>query len=150
MADESAVKQQESEGSGKMWLSLIAIVMGTFVAVLNSSLMNVAMNKFVAVFGSDINTMQWVITGYTLASAMVIPMSGFLGAKFGNKNIFIYSVAGFTLFSVVCGLAWSSSTMILFRIIQGFAGGFIMPIGMSIIYTTFPREKTGTAIGLWG
>ncbi|MBP1966213.1 DHA2 family efflux MFS transporter permease subunit [Paenibacillus aceris] len=150
MADASAVKQQESEGSGKMWLSLIAIVMGTFVAVLNSSLMNVAMNKFVAVFGSDINTMQWVITGYTLASAMVIPMSGFLGAKFGNKNIFIYSVAGFTLFSVVCGLAWSSSTMILFRIIQGFAGGFIMPIGMSIIYTTFPREKTGTAIGLWG
>jgi EmrB/QacA subfamily drug resistance transporter len=150
MADASAVNQQESKANGKMWFSLIAIVMGTFVAVLNSSLMNVAMNKFVAVFGSDINTMQWVITGYTLASAMVIPMSGFLGAKFGNKNIFIYSVAGFTLFSVVSGLAWSASTMILFRIIQGFAGGFIMPIGMSIIYTTFPREKTGMAIGLWG
>lgn len=150
MAEASAVHQQQSEGNGKMWFSLIAIVMGTFVAVLNSSLMNVAMNKFVAVFGSDINTMQWVITGYTLASAMVIPMSGFLGAKFGNKNIFLYSVAGFTLFSVVCGLAWSASSMILFRIIQGFAGGFIMPIGMSIIYTTFPREKTGTAIGLWG
>ncbi|MEW9701319.1 DHA2 family efflux MFS transporter permease subunit [Paenibacillus sp. SI8] len=150
MADASAIKQQESEGSSRMWLTLIAIVMGTFVAVLNSSLMNVAMNKFVAVFGSDINTMQWVITGYTLASAMVIPMSGFLGAKYGNKNLFLYSVAGFTLFSVVSGLAWSASTMILFRIIQGFAGGFIMPVGMSIIYSTFPREKTGTAIGLWG
>ncbi|MDD9266371.1 DHA2 family efflux MFS transporter permease subunit [Paenibacillus sp. GCM10023248] len=150
MAETSAVHQQQAEGNGKMWLSLIAIVMGTFVAVLNSSLMNVAMNKFVAVFGSDINTMQWVITGYTLASAMVIPMSGYLGARFGNKNIFIFSVAGFTIFSVVCGMAWSASTMILFRILQGFVGGFIMPIGMSIIYTTFPKEKIGTAIGLWG
>lgn len=149
MADASAVNQQKSGDSG-MWFALIAIVLGTFVAVLNSSLMNVAMNKFVAVFGSDINTVQWVITGYTLASAMVIPMSGFLGARFGNKNVFIYSVAGFTLGSVICGLAWSDSSLIIFRILQGFAGGFIMPIGMSIIYSTFPREKTGTAIGLWG
>lgn len=149
MTDASAVNQQKSGESG-MWFALIAIVLGTFVAVLNSSLMNVAMNKFVAVFGSDINTVQWVITGYTLASAMVIPMCGFLGARFGNKTVFIYSVAGFTLGSVVCGLAWSDSSLILFRVLQGFAGGFIMPIGMSIIYTTFPREKTGTAIGLWG
>lgn len=133
-----------------MWFALIAIVLGTFVSVLNSSLMNVAMNKFVAVFGSDINTIQWVITGYTLASAMVIPMCGFLGARFGNKTVFIYSVAGFTLGSVVCGLAWSDSTLILFRVLQGFAGGFIMPIGMSIIYSNFPRDKVGTAIGLWG
>ncbi|TVY05702.1 DHA2 family efflux MFS transporter permease subunit [Paenibacillus cremeus] len=133
-----------------MWLSLIAIVMGTFVAVLNSSLMNVAMNKFVSVFGSDINTMQWVITGYTLASAMVIPMSGFLGARFGNKTIFVYSVAGFTLFSGLNGLAWSAGSMIAFRILQGFVGGFIMPIGMSIIYSAFPKEKISTAIGLWG
>src|SRR5689334_3890347 len=103
MADGSVVTQPKSEGNGQMWLSLIAIVTGTFVAVLNSSLMNVAMNKFVAVFGSDLATMQWIITGYTLASAMVIPMSGYLGARFGNKNLFIYSVAGFTIFSVLCG-----------------------------------------------
>ncbi|MZQ86371.1 DHA2 family efflux MFS transporter permease subunit [Paenibacillus sp. 5J-6] len=150
MADESVVTQQKSEGNGHMWLSLIAIVTGTFVAVLNSSLMNVAMNKFVAVFGSDLITMQWIITGYTLASAMVIPMSGYLGGRFGNKNLFIYSVAGFTIFSVLCGLAWNANTMIIFRIIQGLAGGFIMPVGMSIIFTTFPKEKTGTAMGLWG
>ncbi|GAB7054560.1 MULTISPECIES: DHA2 family efflux MFS transporter permease subunit [Paenibacillus] len=150
MADASAVNQQQKSGDSGMWFALIAIVLGTFVSVLNSSLMNVAMNKFVAVFGSDINTIQWVITGYTLASAMVIPMCGFLGARFGNKTVFIYSVAGFTLGSVVCGLAWSDSTLILFRVLQGFAGGFIMPIGMSIIYSNFPRDKVGTAIGLWG
>jgi EmrB/QacA subfamily drug resistance transporter len=149
MAD-ATTASSKSQGDSGMWLALIAIVLGTFVSVLNSSLMNVALTKFVAVFGSDVTTIQWVITGYMLSSALVIPMSGFLGARFGNKNVFIYSVGGFTLGSVLCGLAWSDSTLILFRIIQGLAGGFIMPIGMSIIYTTFPRDKTSTAIGLWG
>ncbi|NHN29667.1 DHA2 family efflux MFS transporter permease subunit [Paenibacillus agricola] len=148
MAD--ATLKTKSEGDAGMWLGLIAIVLGTFVSVLNSSLMNVALPKFVAVFGSDVATIQWVLTGYMLASAVVIPMSGFLGERFGNKNVFIYSVAGFTIGSVLCGMAWSDVTLILFRIIQGLAGGFIMPVGMAIIYTSFPREKVGTAIGLWG
>ncbi|MEK3720715.1 DHA2 family efflux MFS transporter permease subunit [Paenibacillus sp. FSL H8-0034] len=149
MADASTLSA-DSKSDSSMWLGLIAIVLGTFVSVLNSSLMNVALLKFVAVFGSDVPTVQWVITGYMLAAAVVIPMSGFLGARFGNKNVFIYSVLGFTIGSVLCGIAWSDSTLIMFRIIQGLAGGFIMPVGMSIIYTTFPREKVGTAIGLWG
>ncbi|WP_240414611.1 DHA2 family efflux MFS transporter permease subunit [Paenibacillus periandrae] len=149
MADASTL-QADSKSDSSMWFGLFAIVLGTFVSVLNSSLMNVALLKFVAVFGSDVPTVQWVITGYMLAAAVVIPMSGFLGARFGNKNVFIYSVLGFTIGSVLCGIAWSDTTLILFRIIQGLAGGFIMPVGMSIIYTTFPREKVGTAIGLWG
>lgn len=143
-------QSEAGSGNARMWLALLAIVLGTFVAVLNSSLMSVAIVEFVSVFSSDVSTMQWVITGYTLASAMVIPMSGYLGARFSNKNVFIYSVAGFTVGSVLCGLAWNASTMILFRIIQGFAGGFIMPVGMSIIFMTFPQEKRGTAMGLWG
>ncbi|TBL79997.1 DHA2 family efflux MFS transporter permease subunit [Paenibacillus thalictri] len=149
MTDSSALQDKSNSNSG-MWLGLIGIVLGTFVAVLNSSLMNVALPKFVAVFGSDVTTMQWVITGYSLANAVVIPMSGFLSARFGSKNVFLFSVAGFTLGSVICGLAWSTSSMIIFRILQGLAGGFIMPVGMQIIYATFPREKVGTAIGLWG
>lgn len=150
MSVEAAVSERKPEANGGMWLALIAIILGTFVSVLNNSLMNVAMNKFIAVFGSDINTMQWVITGYTLASAMVIPMSGFLGARFGNKTVFVYSVAGFTIGSILCGFAWSDVTMIAFRIVQGLAGGFIMPVGMAIIYSSFPKEKVGAAIGLWG
>ncbi|AEI46205.1 DHA2 family efflux MFS transporter permease subunit [Paenibacillus mucilaginosus] len=150
MSDTPASNTEQPAASSGMWFALIAIVMGTFVSVLNSSLMNVALNKFVAVFGSSVSTVQWVITGYMLASAMVIPMSGFLGARFGAKNIFVFSVAGFTIGSVLCGLAWSDSSLIFFRIIQGFAGGFIMPVGMTIIYMTFPREKTGAALGLWG
>ncbi|WP_248925073.1 DHA2 family efflux MFS transporter permease subunit [Paenibacillus hamazuiensis] len=147
---ESLQDEEKNKSDGSMWLALIAIVLGTFVSVLNSSLMNVALTKFVAVFGSDVSTIQWVITAYMLASAVVIPMSGYLGERFGNKNVFIWSVAGFTVGSVLCGLAWNASSLILFRIIQGVAGGFIMPIGMATIYTIFPREKTGMALGLWG
>ncbi|CAG7644393.1 Multidrug export protein EmrB [Paenibacillus solanacearum] len=142
--------QSAKNSSGGMWLGLIAIVLGTFVSVLNSSLMSVALPKLTAVFGSDTQTMQWMLTGYMLASAMVIPMTGYLGLRFGNKTVFVYSVAGFTIGSVLCALAWSDTSVIFFRIVQGFAGGFIMPVGMSIIYTSFPREKVSTAIGLWG
>ncbi|MCZ8512704.1 DHA2 family efflux MFS transporter permease subunit [Paenibacillus filicis] len=148
MSDSNAVPKP-AEGGGSS-LALIAIVMGTFVAVLNSSLMNVALPQFVTVFGSTVATIQWVITGYMLASAVVIPLSGFLGDTLGAKNLFVLSVAGFTVGSILCGLAWSDSSLILFRIVTGLAGGFIMPIGMSIIYSTFPREKVGTALGMWG
>lgn len=147
---EPTIESPEKSVDGGMWLALIAIVLGTFVAVLNNSLMSVAVNKLVAVFGSDFNTIQWTITGYTLASAMVIPLSGYLSDRFSPKTVFLYSVAGFTATSILCGLSWSANTMIAFRIIQGLAGGFIMPVGMSIIYMTFPKEKAGTAIGLWG
>jgi EmrB/QacA subfamily drug resistance transporter len=150
MSEATTVPTPSPDDNRGMWLGLLAIIMGTFVSVLNSSLMNVALTKFVAVFGSDVPTIQWVITGFMLASAVVIPMSGYLGERFGVKNVFLYSVAGFTLGSFLCGLAWSDSTLIFFRIFQGLAGGFIMPVGMSIIYSTFPREKTGAALGLWG
>lgn len=145
-----AITPSAASGSKGNSLALLAIVMGTFVSVLNSSLMNVALNQFVTVFGSSIATIQWVITGYMLASAVVIPLSGFLGDKIGTKNLFVLSVAGFTIGSFLCGLAWSDTSLILFRILTGLVGGFIMPVGMSIIYSTFPREKIGTALGLWG
>lgn len=147
---ETSPDGQTANNNGGMWLGLIAIVLGTFVSVLNSSLMTVALPKLTAVFGSDTQTMQWMLTGYMLASAMVIPMTGYLGARFGNKTVFVYSVAGFTVGSVLCAIAWNDTSIIFFRIVQGFAGGFIMPIGMSIIYSTFPRDKVSTAIGIWG
>lgn len=139
----------DHDASG-MWLGLIAIVLGTFVSVLNSSLMNVALPQLISIFGSDTQTMQWVLTGYMLAAAVVIPLSGYLGIRFGSKNVFNISVAGFTLGSVLCGIAWNDTSLIFFRVLQGLAGGFIMPIGMTIIYSTFPKDKVSAAIGLWG
>ncbi|HJV46493.1 MAG TPA: DHA2 family efflux MFS transporter permease subunit, partial [Bacillota bacterium] len=139
----------EEKNSGK-WLALIAIILGAFVAVLNNSLINVALPEMVNVFGSSTDVIQWVLTGYMLANAVVIPMSGFLGDRFGYKKVFVVSLAGFTIGSLLCGLAWSDSSLIGFRIIQGLAGGLISPLSMAIIYSIMPRHQIGTALGIWG
>jgi MFS family permease len=113
---------QQTDGQNEKrfnWLTLLAIVLGTFVTVLNNSLINVALPKLVNVFGSTTDTIQWVLTGYMLASAVVIPMSGTLGEKYGNKKVFVLSLLFFTISSVLCGLAWSDLSLIIFRIIQG-------------------------------
>lgn len=132
------------------WLSLLAIILGTFAAVLNSSLLNVALPKLTTALGSTTDVTQWVLTGYMLASAVAIPFSGYLGDKFGYKKIFTISLVGFTLGSLFCGVAWSASTLIFFRIVQGIGGGLIMPLGMTIIYSLFPRNQMGTVLGVYG
>ncbi|WP_346773971.1 DHA2 family efflux MFS transporter permease subunit [Brevibacillus sp. SYP-B805] len=136
--------------NGSFWVTLFAIILGTFVAVLNNSLINVALPKLVNVFGSTTQDIQWVLTGYMLASAVVIPMSGTLGDKYGYKKMFLLSLSAFTIGSLLCGLAWSDTSLIAFRIFQGVSGGFIMPIGMAMIYMIVPRHQIGMALGLWG
>ncbi|WP_079908735.1 DHA2 family efflux MFS transporter permease subunit [Paenibacillus sp. 32352] len=132
------------------WLPLIAIILATFVSVLSSSLVNVALPKLSTVFGVPTTTIQWVVTGFMLASAVVIPASGFLSARFGSKQVLLLSVIGFTMGSLLCGLAWNDTSLIAFRIFQGLTGGFIMPVGMAVIYTIVPRQQIGLAMGIWG
>ncbi|KQL48370.1 MFS transporter [Brevibacillus choshinensis] len=147
---EAVAQREEKGGSGGMWFSLLAILSGTFVAILNNSLINVALPAMVNIFGSTTDTMQWVLTGYMLANAVMIPMSGSLSAKFGAKKVFVISLSSFTIASVLCALAWSDTTLIAFRVVQGLSGGMIMPIGMSMIYMIVPREKIGMALGIFG
>ena len=87
---------------------------------------------------------------YTLALGAIIPLTGYLQDTFGAKKIYMFALAMFTLGSLLCGFAWSGSTMIAFRVIQALGGGMIMPVGMSIIYQVFPRKKIGLALGFWG
>lgn len=147
---EAVAQREDKGGSGGMWLSLLAILAGTFVAILNNSLINVALPTMVSIFGSSTDTMQWVLTGYMLANAVMIPMSASLSAKYGSKKIFVLSLTAFTLSSILCALAWSDTSLIAFRVIQGVSGGMIMPIGMSMIYMIVPREKIGMALGVFG
>ena len=150
MAEAVARQEEKKSGSGGMWLSLFAILMGTFVAILNNSLITVALPTLVNIFGSTTETMQWVMTGYMLANAVMIPMSGTLSTKFGSKRVFILFLAGFTFCSVLCAVSWSDTALIIFRVLQGISGGMIMPVGMAMIYMIVPREKIGMALGIFG
>ncbi len=132
------------------WLSLFIVIIGTFMSILDSSIVNIAIPKMMAVFGVSLDQVKWVLTSYTLALGSIIPLTGFLADTFGNKRVYVFALSIFTLGSLLCGFAWSNTSMIIFRVIQAIGGGMIMPIGMSIIYETFPLKERGLALGFWG
>lgn len=143
------MEERKQDGLYK-WLALLVVVIGTFMAILDTSIVNIAIPKMMAVFGVSADDIKWVLTAYMLTMGAVIPLTGYLGDRFGTKKVYIWALASFTIGSALCGFAWSNSAMIVARIIQALGGGMIMPVSMSIIYQVIPPEERGTALGIWG
>ena len=131
-------------------LPLAAIVLGTFMAILDNTVVNVALPTLERFFKADLHAIQWVVTGYMLAQAAVIPLSGWMGDRFGAKRLYLISISLFVLGSALCALASSSTMLIAFRVLQGLGGGMLMPIGMSFIYRLSPPERRGLVMGMFG
>lgn len=131
-------------------LALIVIVIGTFMAILDSSIVNIAIPKMMAVFNASTDQIEWVLTSYMITMAIVLPMSGLLGERFGLKNVYVFALIVFTIGSLLCGISWNLPSMIVARIIQAIGGGMIMPVSMTLIYKLVPRQKIGLAMGFWG
>ncbi len=132
------------------WAALMILVIGAFMSILDTSIVNVALPKFMTLFGSSEDEVQWILTGYMLTSGVVIPITGYLGDRFGNRLVYIWSVAAFTLGSLLCGLAWNTTSLTVFRVFQAVGGGMIIPVSMAMIYRIIPLTKIGTALGIWG
>lgn len=133
-----------------MWLALGVVIIGTFMAILDSSIVNVAIPTMMTIFGASTSQIEWVLTGYMLTMGVVIPLTGYLSDSFGYKKIYIFALALFTIGSGLCGIAWSTESMIAARVIQAVGGGMIMPVGMSMTFKIVPMEKRGVALGIWG
>lgn len=131
-------------------LPLTVVVIGAFMSFLDSSIVNVALPHMMSVFGVSSSDMQWVLTAYMLTSGIVIPTSAFLCERFGHRRVYIVSLIIFTIGSALCGISWSLNMIIASRIIQAIGGGLIIPVSMAIVYNLAPREKMGTAMGIWG
>lgn len=142
--------QETNKQAVNKWLVLLVVTIGTFMAALDSSIVNIAVAKMMNVFGSSLETIQWVLSAYTLTLGSIVPLTAYLMDTLGNKKVFVFALAAFTLGSLLCGLAWSDSAMIFFRIIQAVGGGMILPVGMTMIMEAFPPEERGTALGFWG
>ncbi|MDQ7092317.1 DHA2 family efflux MFS transporter permease subunit [Desulfosporosinus sp. PR] len=140
---------KKKDASAK-WLALLVICIGTFMASLDSSIVNIAVSKMMSVFGASLDDVKWILTAYTLTLGAIVPLSGYLGDVFGYKKVFIFALAAFTLGSFLCGISWSNTAMIVFRIIQAMGGGMIIPVGMAMVMQIFPPEGRGTAMGFWG
>ncbi len=132
------------------WWVLGVIVMGSFMSILDATVVNIALPKLISVFSTDVHGAQWVLTGYLLALAMVIPLTGFVDETFGGKRVYMITLTLFTAASALCGIAWSLDVLIAFRVLQGLGGGLIQPLGMSLLLREFRPEERGTALGFFG
>jgi len=131
------------------WFVLFNVMLGTFMAVLDSTIVNVSLPKIMSSFGVGLSTIQWVITAYMLAMAAMLPTSGWLADKFGYKKVYFWGLFMFTLGSLLCGLSNDETTLIFSRIIQGLGAGTVQPLGMAIITREFPARQRGLALGFW-
>ncbi len=131
------------------WFVLANVMLGTFMAVLDSTIVNVSLPKIMSSFGVGLSTIQWVITAYMLAMAVMLPTSGWLADKFGYKRVYFWGLFLFTFGSFLCGMSNDENTLIMSRIIQGLGAGMIQPLGMAIIIREFPYNQRGLALGFW-
>ncbi len=137
-----------AHGSYKWWV-LANIMIGTFMAVLDATIVNVALPKIMAAFGSDLDRIQWVLTAYLLVFGVMLPTSGWVADHFGYKRTYFFALFLFTFGSFLCGLAWNEYSLIFFRVVQAIGAGFLMPVGMAIVTREFPTEQRGVALGFW-
>ncbi|QGQ94546.1 DHA2 family efflux MFS transporter permease subunit [Paenibacillus psychroresistens] len=129
---------------------LMAVIIGMIMVILDSTVVNVAIPGLQADFNSPLTTIQWTITGYTLALSAVIPLAGWMSDRFGAKRIFLISIVLFTLGSVLCALAQTAEQLIIYRILQGIGGGMVSPIGMAMVFRLAPADKMGSVMGMLG
>jgi DHA2 family multidrug resistance protein len=118
--------------------------------LIDTTIVNVALPHIQGNLGATLEDVAWVVTGYAVANVIILPMSGWLGGRFGRKNYFITSIIVFTLVSFLCGNAHTMNELIIFRIIQGLAGGGLISTAQAILIETWPREQIGTATALFG
>lgn len=131
------------------WLVLGNVMIATFMAVLDATIVSVGLPKLMAHFGVPISTIEWVLTAYLLVFGIMLPSSGWISDRFGHKRIFILGLFVFTAGSFLCSIAWSFNVFIAFRVLQGAGAGVILPVGMALMMREFPPEKRGIALGFW-
>ncbi|MBF5042222.1 DHA2 family efflux MFS transporter permease subunit [Aggregicoccus sp. 17bor-14] len=142
------MRSEHIEGS-KVGIT-IAVMLAALMSVLDISIVNVALSDIRASFGTPLDQIAWVSTGYMMANVVVIPMTGWLQRKFGYRRYFTFSILLFTAASVLCGLSWNLPSLVAFRILQGVGGGAIIPTSQAILFARYPQEEHGMAGALFG
>ncbi len=132
------------------WMITLGVSIGALLEVIDSSIVNVALPHIQGNLGATISEATWVITSYSIANAIILPLAAWLGTTFGRKDYFIFSLIGFTVSSMLCGIAPNLVTLVLARVLQGLFGGGLLAKAQSILFETFPREKQGIVQGLFG
>src|SRR5262245_56158286 len=137
-------------GAATPWLLAVLVALATFMEVLDTTIANVALRYIAGGMGVSQDEASWVVTNYLVANAVIVTASSFLARLFGRKTFFLACLGLFTLSSVFCGMAPNLQSLLLFRVLQGFAGGGMVPVAQSILADAFPLAKRPQAFGLFG
>ncbi len=139
----------ETPQATRFWPFMFALFAGSFMSVLSSSTITIAIPELQRHFGAELSLLQWTLTGFMLAMGTSAPLTGYLGGRFSFKWLYVATLVGFILASVLCGLAWDARSLVAFRFLQGAFCGAIMPVTMTLIYQLVPRERQALAASLW-
>ena len=133
---------------GEKWGVAIAVLPGLLTVAFGMFGVVVALPNIITAFGTDVQTVQWVMTGYLVARVVPMPTMGWLVSRLGQRDVYVLGVLGTTVSTVLCGISWNVESLIVFRIVQGFVGASVMSLGMVMLYEAFPPEQRGLAMGL--
>ncbi len=139
-----------AEHGFRKWVITITVILAALLELIDTTIVNVALPDIMGNLGATLEDSGWIVTGYAVANVIILPMSGWLGDRFGRKNYFITSILLFTIASFLCGNAHSLTELVAFRIFQGLAGGGLLSTGQAILMETWPREEIGMATALFG
>src|SRR6202789_453834 len=139
-----------AETGFKKWIITITVIIASLLELIDTTIVNVSIPQIQGNLGATLERARWVVTASAVANVIILPMSGWLGSRFGRKHYFITSIVVFTIASFLCGNATSLNELVVFRILQGLAGGGLISTSQAILVETWPREQIGTATALFG
>jgi DHA2 family multidrug resistance protein len=131
------------------WIVAISVMLGTFMEVLDTTVVNVSLPHIAGNLSASTDEATWVLTSYLVSNAIVLPLTGWLANRFGRRNLLLLSVTGFTVFSLLCGIAPNLPALIVFRVLQGATGGGLQPLSQAILMEAFPPAKRASAMAFW-
>ncbi|MFC5698973.1 DHA2 family efflux MFS transporter permease subunit [Pseudomonas sp. GCM10022186] len=132
------------------WLITVSVMLATIMQALDTTIANVALPHMQGSMGTTQDQISWVLTSYIVAAAICMPLTGFIAARFGRKRLFMWSIVGFTVASMLCGAAQSLEQIVLFRLLQGVFGAALVPLSQAVLLDTYPTEQHGSAMAIWG
>src|ERR1019366_7390740 len=138
------------EVGARKWIITITVILGALLELVDTTVVNVSLPQIMGNLGATLEDVGWVVTAYSIANVIILPMSGWLSAKFGRRNYFTFSIILFTTASFFCGNAHNIWELVIFRFIQGIGGGALLSTAQSILMETWPREQMGTATAIFG
>ncbi len=141
--------ERTAEGGNRAAIT-VCVILATLMQALDTTIANVALPYMQGSVSATQDQIDWVLTSYIVAAAIMTPPTGFLAGRFGLKRLFLVSVAGFTVASMLCGMAQSLMQIVLFRVLQGTFGAALVPLSQSVLLSIYPKERQGSAMAVWG